>query len=79
MNDILITIAKKANSDAEPGTLTYRVTRSTDDGLKFVVFEEYDSVASLEAHKAGPEFQRLLPVAQGLEKFEFQFFSQVYP
>ena len=55
------------------------MTRSTDDGLKFVVFEEYDSVASLEAHKAGPEFQRLLPVAQGLEKFEFQFFSQVYP
>ena len=79
INDQLVTIAKTANSDAERGTLTYRVTRSTDDGLTFVIFEEYESVAAFEAHKAGPDFQRLLPLTQDLQKFDFQFFSQVYP
>ena len=79
MNELLIDVAKRANSDAEPGTRTYRVTRTADEGLTFVVFEEYDSAAALEAHQAGDAYQALVPVASELQTFDFKFFNQVYP
>lgn len=79
VNELLIEVAKRANSDAEPGTKTYRVTRSADEGLTFVVFEEYESAAALEAHQAGDKYQALVPVASELQTFDFKFFNQVYP
>ncbi|WFD34892.1 hypothetical protein MCUN1_001736 [Malassezia cuniculi] len=80
VSEKLKTIAKLANSDTEPGTLTYRVTRSADEeGLTFIIFEEYESNDAFEAHKSSAEFQSLLPIAAELKTFEFKFLTQVYP
>ncbi|KAJ6494944.1 hypothetical protein DFH09DRAFT_1290476 [Mycena vulgaris] len=47
-----------ALSDAEPKTLTYRLSRSVDStgtkGSTFVVFQEYEGLEGLKAHGANP-------------------------
>ncbi|WFD32676.1 hypothetical protein MSPP1_003725 [Malassezia sp. CBS 17886] len=70
-------LAKRANSDAEPETKTYRVVRS-QDGLTFVVFEEYESEAGLDAHKNNPEFQKMFAESADLTTdFNMEFYKEI--
>ncbi|KAF5372151.1 hypothetical protein D9758_004999 [Tetrapyrgos nigripes] len=53
-----------ANSDKEPGTLTYRTNREVDKSGKptgkYLLFEEYAGKAGFTAHCAQPPLQALL-------------------
>ncbi|WFD47833.1 hypothetical protein GLX27_002496 [Malassezia furfur] len=53
--ELVVAVAKRANSAEEPGTKTYRVTREANVGLEIVVFEEYESAEALAAHQAAPD------------------------
>ncbi|PWN89645.1 hypothetical protein FA10DRAFT_268175 [Acaromyces ingoldii] len=61
-------VEKVANSDREPDTLTYQVSRSEDDGETILVYEEYPNKAALDHHKAQPEFQKFAASFQPLIK-----------
>ncbi|KAJ3744943.1 hypothetical protein DFH05DRAFT_1491562 [Lentinula detonsa] len=66
--ELLKLIQKRANSDEEPGTFTYRVTRRIDAEGKhlsdFVIIEEYDGAAGLKAHMAAAPFQNVIKIAK---------------
>lgn len=47
-----------APSRAEPGCRTYEISRSKDDRRTFLIFEQYDDEAALEAHRATDHFLR---------------------
>ena len=51
-------LALAAASREEPGCRSYRPTRSVDDPRVFVIYEEYDDEAALEAHSASAHFRR---------------------
>ncbi|KZS87732.1 hypothetical protein SISNIDRAFT_298633 [Sistotremastrum niveocremeum HHB9708] len=59
----LTIIRKAAESDAEPGTHTYRVVQY---GTKFKVFEEYEDLAAFKAHFNGAPFQAFAAVTSEL-------------
>ena len=40
----------------EPGCRMYLAHRSTTDPRKFFLYEQYDSLAALDAHRAAPHF-----------------------
>jgi quinol monooxygenase YgiN len=46
-----------APTRAEPGCHAYQVFRSRDDGTVFVLVEEYEDEAAIEAHRAGAHFE----------------------
>jgi len=50
----------------EPGNLLYAVHRSLDDPRQFLVYEQYRTLADLEAHRKTPYFQRYS--VEGLQK-----------
>ncbi|WFC95028.1 hypothetical protein MBRA1_001668 [Malassezia brasiliensis] len=87
--ELVVAVAKRANSADEPGTKTvrsdcthfqYRVTREINVGLEIIVFEEYESAEALAAHQAAPEFQALAKAAPELtSKFDVNFYHQLYP
>ena len=87
--ELVVAVAKRANSAEEPGTKTvrsrctdhqYRVTREANVGLEIVVFEEYESAEALAAHQAAPEFQALAKATPELtSKFDMNFYHQLYP
>jgi len=52
----LLALAVEARK--EPGCRAFRPTRSVDDPRVFVVYEEYDDEAALEAHTASEHFRR---------------------
>lgn len=43
-------------SRAEPGCRMYQVHRSPTDPLRFLLYEQYDDQAALDAHRATPHF-----------------------
>ena len=43
----------------EPGCIHYIPTRSNEDPRDFLLYEEYDDQAALDAHGASEHFQRL--------------------
>ena len=53
-----ILLALAAEARKEPGCRTFRPTRSVDDPRVFVIYEEYDDEAALEAHSASDHFKR---------------------
>ncbi|TIA92142.1 hypothetical protein E3P99_00748 [Wallemia hederae] len=58
--DLLKQVALVANSDKEPQTLTYRISRGiSEQNNRFVVYEEYAAPEALSAHLASPQFQAL--------------------
>lgn len=58
----------------------YRVSREHKDGLKIVVFEEYESAEALAAHQAAAEFQALAKAAPEItSSFDMDYFHQIYP
>lgn len=44
----------------EPGCLSYRVSRSTDDPDVFILHETYDSEQALLAHRETEHFRRVI-------------------
>ncbi|EGG11722.1 uncharacterized protein MELLADRAFT_102304 [Melampsora larici-populina 98AG31] len=56
----LLNIQKKAKSDEEPGTLSYRVHQSFETPNKFTIYEEYENKSGLESHLKSTEFQDLM-------------------
>ena len=53
-------VSDVANSEREPGTKTYRVTRGLkEDDHTFIVIEEYSGLESLVAHASSEEFKTL--------------------
>jgi quinol monooxygenase YgiN len=53
-----ILLALATASREEPGCRIYRPTRGVDDPRVFVIYEEYDDEAALEAHSASDHFKR---------------------
>jgi quinol monooxygenase YgiN len=51
-------LALAAEARKEPGCRAFRPTRSVDDPRVFVIYEEYDDEAALEAHSASEHFRR---------------------
>jgi quinol monooxygenase YgiN len=49
----------RTESRREPGCRTYDVHRSVDEPRAFLIFEQYDDLAALEAHRQTPHFTRL--------------------
>ena len=47
-----------APSRAEPGCRTYEISRSKDDPHTFLIFEQYDDEAAIDAHRATSHFQQ---------------------
>ncbi|MBD5655760.1 MAG: antibiotic biosynthesis monooxygenase [Candidatus Eremiobacteraeota bacterium] len=45
-------------SRAEPGCRTYNVHRAKDEARTYMLYEQYDDEAALEAHRATPHFKR---------------------
>ncbi len=45
-------------SRAEPGNAMYVVHRSPEDPRRFFLYEQYESPAALDAHRASPHFAR---------------------
>ena len=43
---------------AEPGCRMYVVHRSTTEPRRFFLYEQYDDMAALDAHRASPHFSR---------------------
>jgi quinol monooxygenase YgiN len=43
---------------AEPGCRMYLAHRSTSDPTKFLLYEQYDDQAALDAHRAAPHFEQ---------------------
>jgi quinol monooxygenase YgiN len=69
-------LALAAATREEPGCRAYRPTRSVDEPRVFLVYEEYDDEAALEAHSASEHFRRYV-LEQGiplLESRERMFF-----
>lgn len=60
--------------------IQYRLSREYSEGLKLVVFEEYDNAEALKAHQAAPEFQALAKAAPELAaSFDMNYLNQIYP
>ncbi|KAJ3712249.1 hypothetical protein C8R42DRAFT_687414 [Lentinula raphanica] len=61
-------VQDRANSEEEPGTFTYRVTRRIDaEGKRlsdFVIVEEYAGAAGIKEHTAAAPFKNLIQTAQ---------------
>ncbi len=47
-----------AESRKEPGCRMYVVHQHQEDKRKFLVYEQYDDAAALEAHRDSPHFQQ---------------------
>ncbi|KAJ8080127.1 hypothetical protein PM082_016955 [Marasmius tenuissimus] len=58
----VLAISKVANSDKEPGTLMYRLTRGfgPDDSNTFTVLEEYVNKAAFEHHQTSEPYKALV-------------------
>jgi len=51
--DLIKAVRDSANSDAEPGTLVYRVAQFNE---KFAHFEEYENAEAIKFHMSLPPF-----------------------
>ncbi|KAJ8080115.1 hypothetical protein AAF712_016850 [Marasmius tenuissimus] len=65
----VLSMQKVANSDKEPGTLMFRLSRGFGPGEthKFTVIEEYANKAALEHHRNSEETKAIM--ASGLPQF----------
>ncbi|KAJ8080113.1 hypothetical protein AAF712_015962 [Marasmius tenuissimus] len=71
----VLAIQKVANSDREPGTLMFRLTRGfrVDEGHRFTVLEEYTNKAALDHHRTSEEYKALM--ASDLPQFMDMHFT----
>jgi autoinducer 2-degrading protein len=46
----------RTESRREPGCRTYEVHRSLEEPRTFLIFEQYDDLAALDAHRGTPHF-----------------------
>ncbi len=44
----------------EPGCLLYHANRSRDNADLFILYEQYEDAAALDAHRNTPHFKRLI-------------------
>lgn len=79
--EVLKKMVAYCNSDAEPGCRLYVVNRSLDDPRKFLLYEQYDDQAAVDAHRETEMFQTnvLGTVVPMLEHREPHFYSVVEP
>jgi len=70
----LIALRDHANTDAEPGTLMYRVSRC---GSTFGLFEEYESIAAHSAHQTHLPWLEFVKHALPLIKVTVDFYEEV--
>jgi quinol monooxygenase YgiN len=70
-----------AASRAEPGNLMYTIQRSVEDPDEFVLYEQYDDEAAVDAHRASSHFQEIVVgrVIPMLESREFGLYTPVEP
>ncbi|KDQ09252.1 hypothetical protein BOTBODRAFT_58746 [Botryobasidium botryosum FD-172 SS1] len=73
---ILSQVKDRARSDAEPGTISYRVSRSGD---MFLIFEEYADIRALKAHSGSDFFKEAMGKAMSLQAkaAELLFFEEI--
>lgn len=66
-----------AATRAEPGCVLYLVNRSKDDPDHFVLYEQYEDEAALDAHRESAHFQGIVGklVIPLLLKREWELFS----
>lgn len=72
VEDLLVRMGEAVAGD-EPGCLLYRAIRLVDDPDGFVLYEEYEDQAALEAHRETPHFRELIeggvvPLLDGRER-----------
>lgn len=77
IKSLLLAIQKKALSSEEPGTLSYRVNQSIENPETFVVYEEYENKAALEAHLASEEFKALMDCQSAIISLDSKFLQEV--
>jgi (4S)-4-hydroxy-5-phosphonooxypentane-2,3-dione isomerase len=79
--DVLKKMVAYCNSDEEPGCLLYVVNRSIEDPRKFLLYEQYENEAAVEAHRETAMFKEhvLGTVIPVLEHREPHFYTVVEP
>lgn len=50
--------AMQEHSRKEPGCLMYLTHQSTEDPRKFLIYEQYQDQAALDAHRQSPHFKQ---------------------
>ena len=70
-------LALAAEARREPGCRAFRPTRSVADPREFLIYEEYDDEAALEAHSASEHFRRYvleegIPLLESRERTFFR-------
>ncbi|KAH9823904.1 hypothetical protein DFH28DRAFT_879919 [Melampsora americana] len=60
IKELLLKIQKRALSDEEPGTLSYRIHQSIENPETFIIYEEYENKLALESHLNSNEFKQLM-------------------
>ncbi len=57
-DDLLRTLEHLAQqSRKEPGCVMYQVHRSNEDRRRFFLYEQYQNMAAVEAHRAAPHYK----------------------
>jgi autoinducer 2-degrading protein len=61
----------------EPGCHLYQVSRLRDNSDLFLLYEQYDDMAAVDAHRATPHFKEIIQetVIPMLEKREPEFYE----
>lgn len=79
--EVLKKMVAYCNSDAEPGCRLYVVNRSIEDPRRFLLYEQYDDQAAVDAHRETDMFKEhvLGTVVPMLEQREPHFYSVVEP
>lgn len=79
--EVLKKMVAYCNSDQEPGCLQYVVNRSIEDPRKFLLYEQYEDQAAVDAHRETDMFKEhiLGTVVPMLETREPHFYAVVEP
>ncbi|KLO20582.1 hypothetical protein SCHPADRAFT_934413 [Schizopora paradoxa] len=75
--ELVAALSKIANSDEEPGCLTFRVVRS---GSSFVAFEKYKDADALKKHAESKAFLEFVAAAEELlvEKPTVTYYEELF-
>ncbi|MEO1190843.1 MAG: putative quinol monooxygenase [Pseudomonadota bacterium] len=66
VKDALMTVARHAASEAEPGTLGYHVGQDPDNPTVFTTYERFRDRAAMEAHNGSDSTAAFFAIAKPL-------------
>jgi len=73
---VIKAVRDSANSNAEPGTLVYRVSRYKEE---FAHFEEYESAEAIKAHMSLEPFSKLVEARKAgiIAKLDYAHYKEL--